>query len=88
MCNALCKQVIDTMEARVGKIEAFMETIRSEVATLRTDGRDVRDRLIRLEERVAHLPSKGFLFTTAVAIIGGLTAVIVLQEKVRHLLGL
>lgn len=88
MCNALCKQVIDTMEARVAKIEVFMETIRSEVTTLRTDGRDVRDRLIRLEERVAHLPSKGFLFTTAVAIIGGLTAVIVLREKVRHLLGL
>ena len=78
----------DGMEARVAKIEAFLETIRSEVAALRTNGRDVRDRLIRLEERVAHLPSKGFIFTTAIAIVGGLTAIIVLQEKVRHWLGL
>ena len=78
----------DGMEARVAKIEAFLDVIRNEVAALRGDGRDVRDRLIRLEERVAHLPSKGFIFTTAVAIVGGLSAIIVLQEKLRHLIGL
>lgn len=78
----------DGMEARVAKIEAFLEVIRNEVVALRGDGRDVRDRLIRLEERVAHLPSKGFIFTTAMAIVGGLTAIIVLQDKLRHLLGL
>lgn len=78
----------DGMEARVAKIEAFLDVIRNEVAALRGDGRDMRDRLIRLEERVAHLPSKGFIFTTAVAIVSGLTAIIVLQEKLRHLLGL
>lgn len=79
---------IGGMEARVAKIEAFMDVIRTEVAALRSDGRDLRDRLIRLEERVAHLPSKGFIFSTAVAIVTGLTAIIVLQEKLRHLLGL
>jgi hypothetical protein len=76
------------MEPRIARIEAFLDVIRNEVVALRSDGRDARDRLIRLEERVAHLPSKGFIFSIAMAIVGGLTAIIVLQEKLRLILGI
>jgi hypothetical protein len=40
--------------------------------------KDVRERLAKLETRVDHLPSKGFIVvvvTTALVIIGGLVAV-------------
>lgn len=73
------------MEVRLARLEAFTEVIRAEVTGLRSDSREVRDRLIRLEEKVAHLPSKGFIFTTAIAIVMGLTAAITFQEKLRAL---
>ncbi|WP_372422654.1 hypothetical protein [Salinarimonas chemoclinalis] len=46
-----------------------MKHIRGDVGELRTDMRDVRDRLTRLEERVSHLPTKSWSIMIAAALI-------------------
>jgi hypothetical protein len=50
--------------------------------------RDVRDRLTRLEERVGHLPRKGFIIvvvTTSLLIVGGLLTI---APRLQGLVGL
>ncbi len=43
--------------------------------------------LARLEERVAHLPGKGFIVSALMTTIGLMTAVIVLADKIKVLVG-
>ena len=64
--------------AEIAKLQSDAEYIKRDVSELRTDVCDVRDRLARLEERVLHLPGKGFIVvvvTTALVIIGGLVTI-------------
>jgi hypothetical protein len=59
----------------VAKLQTQHEFVQRDVGEARTDMKDVRDRLSRLEIRVDHLPSKGFIAAivmTAVIILGGL----------------
>lgn len=63
----------DGMEARVAKLEASMDHLVKQVDRLA----DIPERLGVLEERVSHLPGKGFVVTTislgAAALVGVLT---------------
>jgi hypothetical protein len=78
--------------AEIVKLQSDAEYIKRDVSELRTDVRDVRDRMARLEERVLHLPGKGFIVmvvTTALVIIGGLVTIApkpqaLLQTATRH----
>jgi len=82
------KAIYDGMEAHVAKIEASMDHMQRDVADFKSDMRDVRDRLARVEERVSHLPSKGFIVAvviTAFTLIGLLTA---FQPAIRSLFNL
>ncbi|WP_295846497.1 hypothetical protein [Tardiphaga sp.] len=82
----------DLTLAEIVKLQSDAEYIKRDVSELRTDFRDVRDRLARLEERVLHLPGKGFIVvvvTTALVIIGGLVTIApkpqaLLQTATRH----
>ena len=68
----------DLVLTEIVKLQSDSEYIKRDVAELRADTRDVRDRLTRLEERVAHLPGKGFIIvvvTTALVIVGGLVTI-------------
>lgn len=78
----------DGMEARVSKLETLMDVVRTDVGTLKTDVRDVRDRLIRLEERVTHLPTKGWAVGAIVTLVGLITAVVTLAPKLQSLFGI
>ena len=52
--------------------------LRVDVRELHADMRDVRDRMTKLEVRVEHLPSKGFIVlvvTTSLLIAGGLVTI-------------
>lgn len=67
----------DPMEPRVAKLEAHMENVRAELGKLSSVPAD----LATLKERVAHLPSKGFIvgasltsMTLLVTILGLLKA--------------
>lgn len=73
---------------RVAKLETLMDVVRTDIAGLKTDVRDVRDRLIRLEERVNHLPSKGFIVTATSATLALIGAIVLFQSKLQTLLGL
>jgi hypothetical protein len=74
------------------KLQSDSEYIKRDVAELRADTRDVRDRPARLEERIGHLPGKGFIVvvvTTALVTIGGLVTIApklqaLLQTSVSH----
>lgn len=66
------------MEARVAKLEAHMEHVRSDISKLA----DVPADLATLKERITHLPSKGFIVTATVGAIGAATA---LMAFLQHL---
>lgn len=69
----------DILHVEVGKLQNDGEHIKNLLGEVRTDIKDIRDRLARLEERVSHLPSKGFIalvITTGLAIAVGLGTVV------------
>jgi hypothetical protein len=61
------------MEARVAKLEATIDHMRTDVSDLKRDARDLRDRMRAVEVKIDHLPSKGFIVSalmTALLAIG------------------
>lgn len=76
----------DGMEPRIAKLEAHMEQARSDITEVKRDMRDVRERLIRLDERVNHLPTKGFIVTSLMAALALITAVVAFQDKITALI--
>jgi hypothetical protein len=78
----------DGMDARVARLEAHVETLRSESAATRTDLADMRVSLATLAERVAHMPSKGFVMSANVSMLGFFSALILFSEKLKALAGL
>jgi hypothetical protein len=76
----------DGMMERVVRLEAKVEHVQTDVTELRTDMKDVRDRLKGLEVKVDHLPSKGFIVTALLASLALMTALISFQEKLQALL--
>ncbi len=73
------------MESRLAKLEASISYIEKNLTETRSDTRDVRDRTIRLEEKVNHLPSKGFIVSSLMTVLALLTALIVFQQHIRTL---
>jgi hypothetical protein len=65
------------MLVEIAKLQSDGEYNRRDLGEVRTDMRDMRDRMARLEVRVDHLPSKGFIVGAtilALAVVGGLLA--------------
>ena len=77
----------DGMEARVVKLEAGVEALHRDVTDLRADMKDVRDRLAKLEVKVDHLPSKGFVFGAYGIVSALLAAIMLFQTQIQQLLG-
>jgi hypothetical protein len=60
------------------ELRSEMRDVRGEIKELRGELGGVRDCLTRLEERVAHLPGKGFIVavvSTALVLVGGVTTI-------------
>lgn len=74
------------MEPRLARLEAHMEHAQSDLTGLKGDVRDIRDRLARLEEKVSHLPGKGFIVGSTVTTLALITALIAFQEQVQAFL--
>jgi hypothetical protein len=69
----------DIMLVEIAKLQGDGEYIKRDLGEVRGDIRDARDRLTRLEERVTHLPGKGFIVivvTTGLIIVGGFATVV------------
>jgi len=80
-------RVSDILHIEIAKIQTDGEYIKRDLAEARADLRDIRDRMTRLEVRVDHLPSKGFIVGVvmlALTIIGGL---ITIAPKMQNWLG-
>src|SRR5262245_56934335 len=70
------------VEARVAKVEAHVEHILADLSALKADMRDIRERFAKIETRLYHLPTKDFIKTAAIVIIGLLGAIITLQQQI------
>ncbi len=75
------------MEARVTRLETSLEFIKRDVGELRSDVSGLKVDFARLDERVKNLPSKGFIVSASITIIGLLTAALVFADKLREALG-
>lgn len=69
------------MEDRVARLERTYDAMAKDVVDIRVD-------LATLKANVQHLPSKGFVVTSATTSIGFLTAVIIFGDKIKALVGL
>lgn len=59
----------DGMEARVARLEKNVDTLMKDVSDMRTD-------VATLKENVRHLPTKPWMFSTLVAMLGALTVIV------------
>lgn len=78
---------MDELRSRVSKIEAYTDTIREDISSIKPDLKDVRERFARLEANVGHLPSKGYINTVVVGTIVLIGAFITFQGQIQSLLG-
>lgn len=75
------------MDGRLAKVEASVEHAQRDNSDLRGDMRDVRDRLARLETKVDHLPSKGFIVAVVIGALTVVAALVTFAEKLQGLVG-
>lgn len=73
------------MEERLAKLEAHMEHVQTDVSNMTSDMKSVRDRLIALEVKVDHLPTKGFTVMALLACLAVIAALIGFQEQVQSI---
>lgn len=78
----------DPMLERVIKLEATTGQLQTSLTEVKSDTRDIRDRVIRLESDVRHLPSKGFIVTALLLSLGILGGVVTFANQIQMALGL
>ena len=76
------------LEARVAKLEAHIEHIRSDVGEMRPALQDIRERFAKLETTVGALPTKGYISTAVVGAITMIGAFLLFQGQIQALFGL
>jgi hypothetical protein len=70
-----------SVEARLNEIKTDLRDVRTSVGTLNVSS-------ATLTERIAHLPSKGFIITVTTAVLALLTAAIAFQSQIQAFLHL
>ncbi|MQB37635.1 hypothetical protein DXT97_12615 [Agrobacterium tumefaciens] len=73
------------MDGRIAKLEADMEYVKRDVSELRTDMRDVRDRAVKIEERMA---TKTFVFSVYGIVSALIAAITLFQGQIQQFLGI
>lgn len=73
------------MDGRIAKLEADMEYVKRDVSELRTDMRDVRDRSVKIEERMA---TKTFVFSVYGIVSALIAAITLFQGQIQQFLGI
>ena len=71
------------MEPRIARLEAHAEHAQTDLSALKVDMREVRDRLARLEEKVSHLPGKGFIVGSTAATLTLIGLLIAYQSQIQ-----
>jgi hypothetical protein len=68
----------DILLTEIAKLQSDGEHLRRDLTETRADMKDIRDRMARLEVRVDHLPSKGFIVavvTSALLIVSAIATI-------------
>lgn len=68
------------LEERVNRLEGRIDKVSDDLG-------DVKINLATLTERVAHLPSKGFIVSTVVGGTGFFAALVLFADQIKALLG-
>jgi len=79
---------VAVLEALVGHIKEDVSSIKAASERTRSELTEARLQLGRLEERVSHLPGKGFVVISVLLVLGVLGALIIFQQQIQRLLGL
>ena len=66
--QASVEKRLDSLDSRMGRVETGLSDVKVNVATL--------------AERITHLPSRGFVVTSAVGTVTALTAIIIFLQKI------
>lgn len=75
------------MNERIAKLETLMDVVRGDVSDLKKDVREVRETVARLDERVKHLPTKGWAVGAVVTLVGLIGALVTLAPKLQAYFG-
>ncbi len=76
-----------TMEERMTRIEVGVEHLASELDRLKADTESIRNNLACLNERVAHLPTKEFIFKGIAGLLAAMVAIATLAPKLQAIFG-
>ena len=79
---------VAVLEAHVGHIKEDVSSIKAASERTRSEITEARIQLGKLEQGVSHLPGKGFIVITVIAVLGILGALIILQQQIQRALGL
>lgn len=79
------KSDVSVLKSDVSTLKDDVLSLKADVSDLRKDMVDVKIGLATLTERVNHLPSKGFIVTSSLGIIGAIGTFIAFQDHIRAL---
>lgn len=77
----------DVVLVEIAKLQSDGEYLKRDLSETRADMRDIRDRMTRLEVRVDHLPTKGFIVTAVIASLTIVGALVAIAPKLQSLVG-
>jgi hypothetical protein len=76
------------LHIEVAKIQSDGEYLKRDLGEVRTDIRDLRDRMARLETEVKHLPGKEFIVTVVVVALGIAATLLTVAPKLQSWAGM
>jgi hypothetical protein len=80
------RRTSDIMLVEIAKIQSGVDHTNKLLGEVRADVKELRDRMAKLEVRVDHLPSKGFIVSALVIVLTILGTLITLAPKLQGLL--
>jgi hypothetical protein len=79
---------VDVVLIEIAKIQSDGEYLKRDLGEVRGDMRDIRDRMARLEVRVDHLPTKGFIVGAVIASLTIIGALLAIAPKLQSAAGM
>jgi hypothetical protein len=77
----------DIVLVEIAKLQSDGEYTKRDLAAVREDVKDARDRIARLEVKVDHLPSKGFIVSALIAVLTIVGLLLAISPQLQRLAG-
>ncbi len=72
------------VDVRVAVLETHVDILRKDLAEVKAGLDQVKLQLATVTERIAHLPSKGYTVTVALAVMAVVAAFTTFQQQIQH----